>query len=35
VRNATTAKSVAGAKAAKVTPLPRGKAAFEEEDLPF
>ena len=34
-RNATTAKSVAGTKAAKVAPLPRGKAAFEEEDLPF
>jgi single-strand DNA-binding protein len=28
-------RSAAGAKAAKVAPLPRGKAAFEEEDLPF
>ena len=28
-------KSAVSAKAAKVAPLPRGKAAFEEEDLPF
>ena len=32
---ATTTRSAAGAKAAQVAPLPRGKAAFEEEDLPF
>jgi single-strand DNA-binding protein len=29
------ARSAASARAAKVAPLPRGKAAFEEEDLPF
>jgi single-strand DNA-binding protein len=29
------AKSPNGARAARVTALPRGKAAFEEEDLPF
>ena len=29
------AKPAASARAAKVAPLPRGKAAFEEEDLPF
>jgi single-strand DNA-binding protein len=34
-RSAVIAKPGAGAKAAKVAPLPRGKAAFEEEDLPF
>ena len=34
VRSGATGKS-AGGKAAKVAPLPRGKAAFEEEDLPF
>jgi single-strand DNA-binding protein len=34
VRSVASGKS-AGAKAAKVAPLPRGKAAFEEEDLPF
>ena len=34
-RGAATTRSAAGAKAAKVAPLPRGKAAFEEEDLPF
>jgi single-strand DNA-binding protein len=31
----STAKPATGARAAKVAPLPRGKAAFEEEDLPF
>jgi hypothetical protein len=30
----TTVKA-SGSRAAKVAPLPRGKAAFEEEDLPF
>jgi single-strand DNA-binding protein len=34
IRGATTTRSAAAARAAKVTP-PRGKAAFEEEDLPF
>ena len=34
-RGAAPNRSVAGAKAARVAPLPRGKAAFEEEDLPF
>jgi single-strand DNA-binding protein len=34
VHSAATGKST-GAKATKVAPLPRGKAAFEEEDLPF
>jgi single-strand DNA-binding protein len=29
------AKAAAGPRAAKVAPLPRGKSAFEEEDLPF
>ncbi len=32
---ATAVKTTAGTRAAKVAPLPRGKAAFEEEDLPF
>jgi single-strand DNA-binding protein len=35
VRSAATTKPVVGTKVAKVAPLPRGKAAFEEEDLPF
>jgi single-strand DNA-binding protein len=30
-----TAVKASGSRAAKVAPLPRGKAAFEEEDLPF
>jgi single-strand DNA-binding protein len=35
VRGKDAIRSSAGAKAAKVAPLPRGKAAFEEQDLPF
>ena len=34
-RSATATRSTVGARVAKATPLPPGKAAFEEEDLPF
>jgi single-strand DNA-binding protein len=34
-RGSAATRLTAGAKASKVAPLPRGQAAFEEEDLPF
>jgi single-strand DNA-binding protein len=34
-RSAAKARPTVGARAAKAPQLPRGKAAFEEEDLPF